>query len=133
LLGVSYRQDVGDTRYSPAETFARAAIDAGARLTAHDPLIDTWDELGCEVAVELPSADDVDAVVLAVPHAGYRDIDVLTWFDRNQPAVIDAWDVWTSEQRRLASSLGCRVASIGRGLRPTTATDHRAEPRDGTS
>ena len=118
LLGVSYRQDVGDTRYSPAETFARAAIGAGARLTAHDPLIDHWEELGCRVATELPSADDVDAVVLAVPHAGYRDIDVLTWFDRNQPAVIDAWDVWTAEQRRLASSLGCRVTSIGRGIHP---------------
>ncbi len=115
LLGVSYRQDVGDTRYSPAETFARAAVAAGARLTVHDPLLDTWEELGWDVASELPPVDDVDAVVLAVPHADYRAIDVLGWLDRHQPVVIDAWDVWTHEQRRLAGSLGCRVAAVGRG------------------
>ena len=89
--GVSYRQDVGDTRYSPSETFV-ARRDRRRRTTviAHDPLDRP---LGgarfATCATELPSADDVDAVVLAVPHAGYRDIDVSTWFDRNQPAVID--------------------------------------------
>jgi UDP-N-acetyl-D-glucosamine dehydrogenase len=115
LLGVSYRQDVGDTRYSPAETFTRAALEAGATVSAHDPLVEEWEELGWSLPSELPDLSGVDAVVLAVPHADYRSIDVLEWFGANRPVVVDASDVWSPEQRRLAVSIGCRVASIGRG------------------
>jgi nucleotide sugar dehydrogenase len=115
LLGISYRPDVGDTRYSPAETFVRAARDAGAVVSVHDPLVSHWDELDLDVPSELPRLDGVDAVVLAVPHASYRDIDVVSWFDGNRPVVVDGSDVWTAEQRRLAESIGCVVASIGRG------------------
>jgi UDP-N-acetyl-D-glucosamine dehydrogenase len=124
LLGVSYRQDVGDTRYSPAETFARAVLDAGARLSAHDPLLDRWDELAMDLPSDVP-VPDADVVVLAVPHQDYRDIDVESWLGEHRPVVVDAWDVWSDEQRRLASSLGSRVASIGRGPVPRPAAETR--------
>ena len=42
VLGVSYRQDVGDTRYSPTEIFAREAMHRGAELTYQDPLVNVW-------------------------------------------------------------------------------------------
>lgn len=115
LLGVSYRQDVGDTRYSPSETFVHAAEAAGATVVVHDPLVARWEELDRPVLQELPDLEGIDAVVLAVPHEVYRVVDPAAWFASHRPAVIDASDVWTDAQRRLARALGCNVVSIGRG------------------
>lgn len=115
LLGISYRQDVGDTRYSPSETFARAALERGATLRLHDPLVAHWDEMGLDVPAELPSADGVDAVVLAVPHDVYRDLDFERWLGGRTPLVFDGFSVLTTAQRERLRALGCRVVSVGRG------------------
>ena len=115
LLGISYRQDVGDTRYSPSETFVRAAVEDGAEVVAHDPLVDHWDELDRDVPGEIPSPDGFDAVVFAVPHEAYRAMDLPAWLGDARPAVFDGFSVLSTAQRRTLSSLGCAVASIGRG------------------
>jgi nucleotide sugar dehydrogenase len=115
LLGISYRQDVGDTRYSPSETFVRAAIDAGAEVVAHDPLVAHWDELEVDVPAELPGPDGFDAVVFAVPHDEYRAIDLATWLGDARPAIFDGFAVLSAAKRRLVAALGCPIASIGRG------------------
>ena len=115
LLGVSYRQDVGDTRYSPSETFVRAALDAGATVVAHDPLLERWDELDWDLPADLPAPGDFDAIVFAVPHDEYRRIDLPAWLGDARPAIFDGFSVVSPAQRRLAAALGCEVASIGRG------------------
>jgi nucleotide sugar dehydrogenase len=115
LAGISYRQDVGDTRYSPSETFVNAALAAGAQVVAHDPLVSHWDELGWDTPADLPDPHDFDAVVLAVPHAEYRDLDLATWLGDARPVIVDGFDVLTAAQRDAARQLGCRVSSIGRG------------------
>ena len=115
LAGVSYRQDVGDTRYSPSETFVHAAEDAGASVVASDPLVSHWEELGVDVAVQLPSPAGFDAVVFAVPHAEYRDIDLVEWLGDARPSVLDGFNVLSAAQRATLVSLGCPLASIGRG------------------
>jgi nucleotide sugar dehydrogenase len=115
MLGISYRQDVGDTRYSPSETFVNAALAAGAEVVAHDPLLRHWEELGWDVPDEVPSPDGFDAVVFAVPHEQYRVIDLPRWLGDTRPAVFDGFNVLSADQRRLVRSMGCAVASIGRG------------------
>lgn len=115
LCGVSYRQDVADTRYSASEIFARGAADRGATVTCHDPLVSYWPELDVAVDRELPSAGAVDAVVFAVAHREYADLDVSSWLNRARPAVLDANAVLSHTQRVRLRELGCRVASIGRG------------------
>lgn len=116
LLGVSYRQDVGDTRYSPSETFVRAAESAGAVVTAHDPLVSHWDELERDTSTQLPDPSGFDAVVFAVPHDEYRRIDLAAWLGTARPAVLDAFNVLSAAQRQLLVELGCPIASIGRGI-----------------
>jgi nucleotide sugar dehydrogenase len=115
LLGISYRQDVGDTRYSPSETFVNAAIAAGAEVVAHDPLMDHWDELDRAVADEVPAPEGFDAVVFAVSHREYRELDLATWLGSARPVIFDGFSVLSPEQRGLVASLGCDIASIGRG------------------
>ncbi|NJK95425.1 MAG: nucleotide sugar dehydrogenase, partial [Bacteroidales bacterium] len=40
LMGVSYREDIGDTRFSPSELFYKFAKQKGADIVLHDPLVD---------------------------------------------------------------------------------------------
>ncbi|MEO6846988.1 MAG: nucleotide sugar dehydrogenase, partial [Chthoniobacterales bacterium] len=44
LCGISYLPDVGDTRNSPSQIFADAALAAGVKLTLHDPNVSLWPE-----------------------------------------------------------------------------------------
>jgi len=116
LAGISYRQDVGDTRYSPSETFVHAAMAAGAQVAAHDPLVSHWDELEWDTPADLPDPDGFDAVVFAVPHAVYRGLVLADWLGDARPVIVDGFDVLRAEQRHEAQQLGCVVVSIGRGM-----------------
>jgi len=131
LAGISYRADVGDTRYSPSETFYKGARAAGAEVVAHDPLVSHWAEMDLAVPADLPKPADVDAVVFAVAHDDYRAIDMADWLGRSRPVLFDAFSVLSDGQRRIASDLGCPVHSIGRGdidRHPTLASPRRSHP-----
>jgi UDP-N-acetyl-D-mannosaminuronate dehydrogenase len=42
VLGVSYREDVGDTRYSGSELVVRRLAEMGASVHVHDPYVEHW-------------------------------------------------------------------------------------------
>lgn len=115
LLGVSYRPDVADTRYSPSEVFVRQARLLGARVLCHDPLVDVWPEMAMTLDSELPPAEGLDAIVLAVPHTEYSSLDFITWLGGNRPLILDANNVLSTTQREVLRKAGCAVESIGRG------------------
>ena len=115
LLGVSYREDVGDTRYSPSQIFVEAAEGEGACVIAHDPLVTVWPELARGVVNDLPDAGTFDAVVFTQPSRFYRDIDLAAWLKDADVAVIDANNVLTNAQRRQLRQMGRSLTSIGRG------------------
>src|SRR5262249_19972499 len=46
ICGASYRQDVGDTRYSGSEVVVRRLTAMGADMRVHGPCVDNW--LECE-------------------------------------------------------------------------------------
>jgi UDP-N-acetyl-D-glucosamine dehydrogenase len=117
LMGVSYREDVADTRQSPSETFVRAATAQGATMICHDPLVRRWPELGLDVLADPPPLTGVEAVVFAVPHKVYRQLDVEYWLGDARPVVLDSSDVLSSAQRATLAGLGCTIACIGRGER----------------
>ena len=106
LLGVSYRQDVGDTRHSPSESFYAEALARGAAVTCHDPLVTHWPGLVEDMPRTLPSPAGFDAVVFAVPHAEYRAIDMPRWLGAARPLVFDANNVLTAPQRAAARAVG---------------------------
>jgi UDP-N-acetyl-D-glucosamine dehydrogenase len=113
LLGVAYRQGVGDTRGSPAKVFSDEARARGAEVSWHDPMVDDWE--GAELSPELPDASGFDAVVFAVQHREYTELDVVGWLGAARPLVIDAHHVLGRDQLSALARAGCRVWSIGRG------------------
>ena len=115
LLGVTYRQDIGDTRHSPAATFVTAARACGAEVVCHDPMIRYWPELEMDLPVALPTPRGDDIVVLTLPHQDYRELDVTDWLGETRPLIFDVNNVLSDQQRRELRGHGCRVESAGRG------------------
>jgi nucleotide sugar dehydrogenase len=117
LLGVSYRGDVGDTRYSPSETLLRAAEAEGAAVECHDPLVEYWPEMGRRLPREIPPPEAFDAVIFAVAHEEYARLDLRAWLGNTRPAIFDANRVLPPAVLDGAARLGCRVGAAGRGDR----------------
>src|SRR5690606_30000279 len=74
VLGLTFKENVSDLRNSRVPDIVRELLDFGVQVLVHDPLApaDSAREL---YAVELSSWEqlrELDALVLAVPHAEYR-------------------------------------------------------------
>jgi nucleotide sugar dehydrogenase len=74
LLGVSYRGDVGDTRFSPVEPFYRCLLQADAHVSAHDPYVVSWPETGIRPFTDISDAlnEQPDIVVISTGHRLYQ-------------------------------------------------------------
>ena len=142
LCGASYRQDVGDTRYSGSELVVRKLTEMSAEITIHDPYVDHWYELEEQDTYPLPGSSwkrffrnqenlkqsvvekdleqamkGVEAVILAVPHKQYLSLDpgeMVKWAG-GPIAVIDAFGILNDTQIRRYFELGCEVKALGRG------------------
>ncbi len=142
ICGASYRQDVGDTRYSGSEMVVRKLTEMGAEMRVHDPYVDHWYEL--ENQDSYPSAGSswkrffrnqeqlaetkvsqnlqdslkgVEAVIFAVPHEAYLELspdDIVAWAG-GPIAVIDAFGMLSDEKIKRYFELGCEVKALGRG------------------
>ena len=115
LMGISYRQDVGDTRYSPSENFSRKAIEKGAIVAYQDPLVSHWREMECDVRKEIPSFDEYDAIVFAVQHKQYSTISFNNVYEK-EILVFDANRVLNKDQiRAVKDNPKLWFYGIGRG------------------
>jgi nucleotide sugar dehydrogenase len=112
LLGVSYREGVGDTRFSPSGAFVDAVVEQGGEVVAYDPIALDG---SAGAARELPDPAGFDAVVFAVGHAELAGMDVPAWLGESRPLILDASRVLSADSLRRLAGLGCRVWAIGRG------------------
>ena len=73
LLGVSYRSDISDTRYTPVESFYNYLNSEGAKIYLHDPYVEVWEEKGIEVSSDLDQLlkEDIDILVFCTNHSEY--------------------------------------------------------------
>ena len=115
LCGVSYRGGVGDTRFSPVETFARELRRQGASIQACDPYVSIWPEMEEEILSELPVASGLDAIIFTTGHTEFRQMNLIEWLGVSRPLVLDAVNVISNRHRKKCREVGIRVESIGRG------------------
>ena len=93
----------------------RGLESEGAAVTAHDPLLSFWQEMGRQLPQELPPASAFDAVIFAVAHDEYRSLDLVQWLGGLRPLIFDANCVLTRAQRGALLRIACPAESIGRG------------------
>lgn len=142
VCGASYREDVGDTRYSGSEMVVRRLAEMGAAMTVHDPYVDNWWEFEAQETYPSPghswkrffrnqdglkklvvqkdlakALKGVNAIVLAVRHSPYLDLKP-EWVVKQagRPiAVIDCFGILDDAKIRRYFELGCHVKGLGRG------------------
>jgi nucleotide sugar dehydrogenase len=118
LLGVSYLNDVGDTRYTPVQGFFEQLQEAGCEVILHDPHVAYWEEKELHINNDLSSLLDqsYDLVIITTGHKDYRSNPKLTAALMKQtPAFIyDTIGVLTNDEIQQLSSLHT-VKVIGRG------------------
>jgi UDP-N-acetyl-D-glucosamine dehydrogenase len=80
FLGVSYRGDVGDTRFSPVETLYRLVKSDTSFIKAHDPYILRWDEVGVDIFFNLDDilTDDIDIIIISTAHSCYNSEELIS-------------------------------------------------------
>jgi len=118
LLGVSYLNDVGDTRYTPVEGFYDQLEIEGAVITLHDPHVLYWEEKDIWVNQDLDKIleQEYDLIAITTGHKDYRDNPALIKKLLQQPAsfIYDTIGVLTNEEiKALAEKHTVKV--IGRG------------------
>ncbi|MBL09643.1 MAG: hypothetical protein CL402_03840 [Acidiferrobacteraceae bacterium] len=114
IFGVSYRSDIGDSRYTPTETLVRELETRDAVVLLNDPLVEFWDEMERPVPSQLPD-QSVDGVILAVAHTSYKQAQIFDWILNHSDVIVDAVDFFTAKEICLFETKGLRVCSIGRG------------------
>ncbi len=140
ILGASYREDVGDTRYSGSEILIRKLSEMGAEIRVHDPYVDIWWEFknqeiypnhskqvffrnqkklkDLNIEKDLDKAlYDIDVLVFAVRHNDYIDLNPDNIIEKiGKPiAVIDCFGVLGDDKISRYLELGCEVKGLGRG------------------
>ena len=116
VLGVTYRQDVGDTRYSPTEIFVKEALRRGAKIDCQDPLVSYWEEMNFKVQQDIPKFTDYDAVVFTVQHSQYSTINFKVKDITKNTLIFDANKVLNDIQiSDIKNNPDLIFASIGRG------------------
>lgn len=120
ILGVSYLNDVADTRSSPTHILYEACVAEGATVLVHDPMVAHWDEKNISIDCRMESLEDfvqVDVVVFAVRHQQYLVLDankIVTLFPRAL-TIIDANNVLNDDIARELAVRGVAVAGAGKG------------------
>jgi nucleotide sugar dehydrogenase len=142
LAGASYRQDVGDTRYSGSELVVRKLKEMGTEVIIHDPYVDHWYELEDQDSYPAPGHSwkrffrnqeelkqsyvekdlmdilkGAEALILAVPHKQYLAInpEEIVNAAGNHLAIIDAFGLLKDSEILKYIELGCEVKALGRG------------------
>lgn len=117
FLGVSYRGDLGDTRFTPVQALVNSVRDQGATIKLHDPFVSYWQEESCEVEsnldVVLEPAPDI--VIISAGHSVYSSDRTIANLMNMEPAkIFDSIGLFSRDQLNELQARH-RVSVLGRG------------------
>ncbi|MCK8604371.1 nucleotide sugar dehydrogenase [Desulfoferrobacter suflitae] len=142
VLGASYREDVGDTRYSGSELIVRKLTEMGAEVVVYDPYVQHWWEFEKQETYPAPghswsrffrnqgklgnlyvhkemaeALQESDAVVLAVRHQAFLALepDKVVKMTGRPVAMVDCFGMLSDQKIRRYFEFGCEVKGLGRG------------------
>ncbi len=92
IMGLSYKENIADTRESPSYHLADELRDYGIDLYAHDPCVSAEEApVGVTVVHSLADVEDMDAIIVAVGHDEYlaMSVDDLRRMSSGDPVLVD--------------------------------------------
>ena len=114
-MGITYREDVGDLRFSPSEYLIKKLLKDNLIIDCFDPMVDYTNCEGAKLLAELPIANNYDAIVFTVKHSKFKDIDFKSWLNNFKGIIIDANHILSDNKIAELSNIGIKIKAIGRG------------------
>lgn len=118
LLGVSYRSNVGDTRYTPVEYLHDYLQKAEAEIIVTDPYVEYWEEKDLKVSPDFISLmkKEWDIIIISTGHDEYKNNTELMSLilNQNNVFVFDTIGHLIEEEIKTISTKH-RVRVVGRG------------------
>ena len=114
---MSYRGDVGDTRFTPVEKFVEMIHQAGAEITLHDPFVSFWEERDVFVEAELKTVfhPNPDLIIISAGHSLYKKKETIdSLMDLNTAFIYDTLGLLNKKQLTVLRSKH-KVSVLGRG------------------
>ena len=117
FLGVSYRGDVGDTRYTPVETLMLKVREAQASIMLHDPYISFWQEQECYVESNIDNIFNYspEILIISTGHKEYKNHETLQKIMAMNPIkIFDTIGLFSEDQISVLQGKHS-VSILGRG------------------
>ena len=117
LLGVSYRSDVGDTRYSPVKPLYQFLLHEKAEISLHDPFVPYWEEIESEVPNDIEEllGHPYDLIILTTSHTCYRSSELLFKYIESNPEIIFFDLVGVIPEKIINNNKHKNIKVLGRG------------------
>ena len=119
ILGVTYLNDVADTRNSPSGIFYDKCLKEGARVLAHDPVINFWEEKKLRINTDIRSLKKKkhDIAVFTVRHKAYVNMpsDEILATLKGVKVIVDANGVLTDRKAKELLDSGIKILGVGKG------------------
>ena len=115
LMGVSYKDNVGDTRYSAAERLFRKLNASKFKIFLHDPLVKKWNETNKIIDTKIPDIKLIQLMVFLVKHKQFSYINFEKVKKRNKNLfIIDANNVLSKKQILKINNLNFKNYILGK-------------------
>ena len=103
VMGLTYKENVRDTRESPARRIIKELKEYGVEVFGYDPLMDdVKDEFGIEVIDDVKNAKNIDCIILTVAHDVFKGITLnkLKGIMNDSPIIVDVRGTFDEEEVR---------------------------------
>jgi nucleotide sugar dehydrogenase len=115
VLGLSYKENVGDDRESPSEQLINELKHYQAQVTIVDPYIEETQVYGTLESDLYQALEDADAMVLMTAHQEFRDLD----FQKAKklmkiPIIVDARRIYDPEKLREMGFIYSGVGAVNK-------------------
>ena len=102
ILGLSYKKDVADQRFSPSKILIDYFKKKKMRYTTHDPFINSLNDF---------SFNNFDCIIFCVDHSSYKKIDIKKF--SKKPIYIDLNKVLSSTQIKFMKNKKFKMEILG--------------------
>jgi len=112
IMGVSYKEDIDDTRNSPSALLYNKLKKNFKHIDFCDPLVKKWEELNLEVKNEVPDLSKYDILVLV--NKNYQNLHFEKIFKQKKISIFDTNNILTTKKIKKLLKKGIKVFSIGK-------------------
>ena len=102
-MGVSYKEDIEDTRNSPANKIYNFFKKKQCQISVFDPLVKIWSEFDIKVKNQIPNFQKFNIIIFITRHSVYRKIKFNIKLKPNL-IIFDSNNVLSSSQRKKLNS-----------------------------